>query len=356
MLNLAENQLEVKRGRTNIHLMANKQALFESLILSPASSPVPTKIPPFLYGCAWKKEQTDNLVFQALQAGFRGLDVAAQPRHYREDLAGQGLRRALASGKVKRGDLFIQTKYSPPGAQDPGNCPYEPSVSTTKQVEASIRSSLHNLRVAEDPHGSDSETTYIDCLVLHSPLPDYKLTLEAWRAFEAHVPNTIKHLGISNTTLPTLQGLYKDARIKPIVVQQRFHRDSLYEVALRKWCRRRGIIFQSFWTLTGNPRLLHSSPVRDLAHHARVSPEMALYTYVLGLEGTVICNGTTTHMKEDLDGLEKVRAWASSNESAWANLLKHFKDLIGENQDEPIDVAVSATGVKPQAAEKTRGL
>lgn len=336
--------------------MASRQALFESLLLGPASSPVPTQIPAFLYGCAWKKEQTDNLVYQALTTGFRGIDVAAQPRHYREDLAGRGLRRALASGKVKRGDLFIQTKYSPPGAHDPQNCPYDLHSSITDQVNASVKSSLHNLRVSEDAQAAEAEGTYIDCLVLHSPLPDYKLTLEAWRAFEAHVPHTVGHLGISNTTLPILQGLYKDAKIKPSIVQQRFYRDTFYEVALRRWCRQRGIIFQSFWTLTGNSRLLHSAPVRDLAHTANVSPEVALYAYVLGLEGATICNGTSSHMREDLEGIEKVKSWAQSNGSDWANLMKHFKDLIGENQDEPIDVAVSATGVKPPKAAKTRGL
>ena len=35
-----------------------------------------------IYGTAWKAERTTKLVYQALQAGFRGIDTAAQPRHY----------------------------------------------------------------------------------------------------------------------------------------------------------------------------------------------------------------------------------------------------------------------------------
>lgn len=35
-----------------------------------------------LYGTAWKAERTAKLVQQALEAGFRGIDTAAQPRHY----------------------------------------------------------------------------------------------------------------------------------------------------------------------------------------------------------------------------------------------------------------------------------
>ena len=64
-------------------------------------------IPPFLYGTAWKQEKTANLVYEALCSGFRGVDTAAQPKHYLEDLVGDGIRRALGEGKVKREDLFV---------------------------------------------------------------------------------------------------------------------------------------------------------------------------------------------------------------------------------------------------------
>ena len=31
-------------------------------------------MPPIIYGTAWKKEQTEALVLQALRAGFRGIE------------------------------------------------------------------------------------------------------------------------------------------------------------------------------------------------------------------------------------------------------------------------------------------
>lgn len=34
------------------------------------------KMPPMIFGTAWKKEQTADLVKQALVAGFRGIDTA----------------------------------------------------------------------------------------------------------------------------------------------------------------------------------------------------------------------------------------------------------------------------------------
>lgn len=64
-------------------------------------------MPNFLYGTAWKKERTADLVYEALEAGFKGVDTAAQPRHYNEKLVGDGIRRAIEDGLVKREDIFV---------------------------------------------------------------------------------------------------------------------------------------------------------------------------------------------------------------------------------------------------------
>jgi diketogulonate reductase-like aldo/keto reductase len=37
------------------------------------------RIPRILYGTAWKKSRTQELVSQALRYGFRGVDTAGQP-------------------------------------------------------------------------------------------------------------------------------------------------------------------------------------------------------------------------------------------------------------------------------------
>ena len=68
---------------------------------------VSTKIPKLVYGTAWKKERSTDLVYQALKAGFRGIDTAAQPRHYQEKLVGEGIRRAIRDGFVSRVELYV---------------------------------------------------------------------------------------------------------------------------------------------------------------------------------------------------------------------------------------------------------
>jgi diketogulonate reductase-like aldo/keto reductase len=78
-------------------------ALISQLMLSGGT----TKIPALIYGTAWKKERTKELVVQALQSGFLGVDTAAQPMHYREDLVGDALRQAFSGGILRRRDVYV---------------------------------------------------------------------------------------------------------------------------------------------------------------------------------------------------------------------------------------------------------
>lgn len=41
------------------------------------------QMPRLIYGTAWKKEATTQLVIKAILNGFRGIDTACQPKHYR---------------------------------------------------------------------------------------------------------------------------------------------------------------------------------------------------------------------------------------------------------------------------------
>ena len=65
------------------------------------------KHPKLVYGTAWKKERSANLVLQALKAGFKGIDTAAQPRHYNEAGVAGGIKNAIGKGYIKREDLYV---------------------------------------------------------------------------------------------------------------------------------------------------------------------------------------------------------------------------------------------------------
>lgn len=226
-----------------------------------------TKIPAFLYGTAWKKERTTHLVTEALRSGFNGVDTAAQPKHYREDLVGDALRVIEFGKERRREDLYvrissilllrrwlmlikltpqIQTKFTSINGQDPQNLPYNPHHPLPSQIRSSVASSLHNLRPSNPANSNQAPEQCLDCLVLHSPLPQFSETLSAWQTLEEYVPHPIRTLGISNVNLPTLKSLWDAVRIKPAIVQNRFYPATAYDVALRKFCVEKGIVYQSF--------------------------------------------------------------------------------------------------------------
>ncbi|KAK4950537.1 hypothetical protein LTR28_007042 [Elasticomyces elasticus] len=242
---------------------------------------------------------------------------------------GLALRTAIRDHGVSRADLFIQTKFTPPSGQDLTNMPYDASETIENQAWASLQSSLHNLSPGVASDGSDS---YIDSLLLHSPLRTLDETMLAWKKLERFVPSKISALGISNVTLPMLEALYSQATVKPAVVQNRFHAATAYDVALRRFCQQKEIRYQSFWTLTANPDLLRSRPVQMLAAQLGIEPAVALYGLVVGLGNITILNGTTStvRMRKDLKGVKAIEKWAAAEPSKWEELMSAFKKIIGE--------------------------
>lgn len=204
--------------------------------------------------------------------------------------------------------------------------PYSLDMPLAEQVHTSVKSSLSRVK-------AEGLSDYLDSLVLHSPLRSFNETLTVWRTFEQYYPDKVRNLGISNTDLRTLEALYEHATVKPAIVQNRFHDRTDYEVELRQFCENHSIVFQSFWTLSANPALVNSPPVLRVAQEAGVSAVAAFYSLVLGLGNITILDGTTqeVHMRDDLEGIEKVGMWAEGDGAAsWDSALAEFKELIGQ--------------------------
>lgn len=251
-------------------------------------------MPKIIYGTAWKKERTTELVIQAVKSGFRGIDTACQPKHYNEPLVGDALM-ALQDLGIKREEIFIQTKFTPLSGQDPNNIPYDKNASLGKQVSQSFEISKNNLNIE-----------YIDALLLHSPIFPFKDLLAVWRAMEErYFQGEVFQLGISNCyDLNLLKRLYEESDIKPTIVQNRFYRDSDYDIDLREWCNRHQIRYQSFWSLTANPHILGSKELITLAMKYQKSEAQILFAYLMS-QGITPLSGTTSkkHMSEDLEAV-----------------------------------------------------
>lgn len=255
-------------------------------------SPSGVCIPAIIYGTAWKKLQTEALVKLAIQQGFRGIDTACQPKHYHEPGVGAGVAASL-SEDLRRADLYLQTKFTPLQGQDPNQIPYDPKARPAEQVAQSFQRSLLNL-----------QTSYLDCLLLHSPLADVRQMREVWQAMETIVDaGGARQIGISNCySLETLQRLDRSARVKPAVVQNRFYAQTGYDREIRAYCRQRGIIYQSFWTLTANPHLLAHYTLTSVSTSRARTPAQVLFRYLTQID-IVPLTGTTSaaHMREDLE-------------------------------------------------------
>ncbi len=189
-----------------------------------------------------------------------------------------------------------------------------------------MQSSLKNFTV-------EGQEPYLDSVVLHSPMGTIEETMTVWKTLESYHPHKVRNLGMSNTSLHVLQKLHEDMTVKPAVIQNRFYPGTKYETALRAFARQNNIVFQSFWTIGANPRLVKSKPVVLVAQGAGVELVAAYYALVMGLEGVAVLDGTTdeSHMKEDLLGIEKVGIWAEGDGALnWAAALDVFKSLIQE--------------------------
>ncbi len=250
-----------------------------------------SRLPPLIYGTAWKKERTAELVEKAVLYGFRGIDTACQPKHYHEAGVGQALQR-LKEREISRESLFIQTKFTPLSGQDLTSVPYDPSSSIAEQVGQSFQTSLKNLRV-----------DYLDALLLHSPLSHHQQTMEAWHAMEKlHQQGVVHQIGLSNCyELKTFELIFDEALVKPSVLQNRFYAQTDYDKKLRRWCNEKNIRYQSFWTLTANPNILQSPLLCNLALGRRVTVEQLFFRFltqqqIIPLIGTC----SDKHMQEDL--------------------------------------------------------
>ncbi len=251
----------------------------------------------FMYGTAWKEEETSRLVGLALDAGFRAIDTANQRKHYFEAAVGEALVEAYAAGIVRREDLFLQTKFTHIDGQDE-RLPYDPKAPVGVQVKQSFASSLEHLR-----------TTTIDSYVLHGPSTRKGLAaadLDAWKAMEElHAQGHIGQLGVSNVSRGQLALLIERATVKPSFVQNRCYANVGWDRDVRTLCQKHGVVYQGFSLLTANGKEMAHPTLRGIAARRQLTPSQLVFRFALDV-GMAPLTGTTSeaHMKEDLAALD----------------------------------------------------
>jgi len=247
----------------------------------------------FIYGTAWKKEATTELVKLAVSAGFKAIDTANQLKHYSESLVGDALLQLYQEG-VQREQLFLQTKFTPVNSQG-DNIPYDPTADFATQVRTSFQSSLTHLH-----------TDYIDSYLLHGPYLARGLgsaDLAVWKAIEdLYDTGKVKSIGVSNFNIEQMILLTHEARIKPMTVQNRCYARYGWDKEVRIFCKDNDIIYQGFSLLTANLEVLQHHRLHEIAARVGKTPAQVIFRFCLHI-GIVPLTGTNDeiHMQQDLE-------------------------------------------------------
>lgn len=254
----------------------------------------------------WKidKADTATAVYQAIEAGYRHLDSAAD---YGNELeAGAGICDALADGLCSREELWITSKL--------WNTFHRP-----EHVQAACEKTLSDLGV-----------DYLDLYLIHFPIslkyvdfevrypPEWLFDPEAdnptmeidpvplrdtWQAMETLVEKgLVKQIGVCNYNTALLHDLFAYAKIKPAMLQVESHpyltQDKLlhlandYELAVTAFSPLGALSYLSLDMATQNESVLEQKVVLEAAGRVNRTPAQVVLRW--GIQrGTAIIPKTS---------------------------------------------------------------
>ena len=223
-------------------------------------------------------EEVAGAVAGGIRAGYRLFDCSAC--YGNEAEIGREFKRAFDEGVVERKDLFIMTKVWNDMHRD---------------VAASCKKSIQDL-----------QCEYIDMLFIHWPFPNYHAPFcdvdarnpdskpfsvaeftDTYRQIEELVDaGLVRHIGISNMTIPKLDAVLDKLRIKPAACESEMH-PCFQEQDILDYLNERGILSVGYMPL-GSPR----RPERDIEPDDYVDmqmPELKKIAEAHGCHPAIIC-------------------------------------------------------------------
>lgn len=221
-------------------------------------------------------DETQQVVEQAFEAGYRHIDTAAAYRNER------GVGAAVRATGLPREDVFVTTKLRN------GDQGFD---STLKAFEAS-RKAL----------GLD----VVDLFLIHWPRPDLDLYVETWRAMEKlHAEGAIRAIGISNFLPEHVRRLVTESEVVPAVNQIELH-PTFQQPETVEATRGAGIAVEAYSPL-GQGKDLQAKAVTGVADAHGVTPAQVVLRWHLQ-QGTIIipksANPERLRQNIDLFGFE----------------------------------------------------
>lgn len=237
-------------------------------------------------------DNTVELVYLAMEAGYRHFDTAVLYKNQKE--TAQGIAKYLKDHpEVKREDVWFTTKIHTEGQG------YEKTKETLEFIANEVKEYIG----------------YVDLVLVHNPLTDKERRLGTYKALQEYVldPNNstlkIRSIGVSNYGIKHLEELFNwdGYCVKPVINQLELH-PWLPQAKLRKYLIQHEILVEAYLPLTRGIKL-NDPELVALSKKFKLSPADILLKWSY-LQGFIVLAKTSTpsRIKENLDVLPDGKA------------------------------------------------
>ena len=217
-------------------------------------------------------EQASDSVYWALGDGYSLIDTAAA--YGNEEGVGQGIKRAIDEGLVKREDIFVTTKLW-----------------FDNYTMEGIDAALERL-----------DLEYIDLLLLHQPMGDY---IGGYKAMEQAVEQgKVRCIGISNFSQEQFEEIMAIATIPPAINQVETHPYN-QQLEMIDYMDKYGTVIEAWFPLGGRghtQELFANETISGIAEaHGKSSAQVILRWHLQAGHIAIPGSNNPDHIKENID-------------------------------------------------------
>ena len=206
--------------------------------------------------------ETEAVVAQALQAGYRHIDTAAA---YGNE---EGVARAIRASGLPREEVFVTTKCF---NDDHGH----------ERARKAFERSLTRLGLEQ-----------LDLYLIHWPVPLHDLYIETWQTFiELQAEGLVRAIGVSNFNPNHLQRVISETGVAPAINQIELH-PYFQQAALRREHDELDIVTEA-WSPLGQGLELTDTTIGPIAAAHGKTPAQTILRWHLQLGNVVIPKSIT---------------------------------------------------------------